>query len=150
MFDSLWWRYAWSGTLISLYGVVSWRASRLAPPGDPPVVPLPRAHHLVSLGSILVFYELIRHTGGSLWGGWGNIAGVLMVVAAAGYRWAVRRGQPGVRYPGTVARVLFDAALPLAVGTPWGWLALTAPAAVMAVWGFRREQARRSPLADAS
>ena len=149
MFDSLWWRYAWSGTLISLYGLVSWRASRMAAPDDPPTVKLPPAHHLVSLGSILVFYELIRHTGGSLWGGWGNGLGILMVFAVTVYRWAVRCGHFGLRYPGTVARVLFDGALPLAVGTPWGWLGLTAPAAAMALWGFRRGgESRARPLPD--
>ena len=143
MFDSLAWRYAWSGTLISLYGLVSWRASRLAPPGDPATVRLPRVSHAVNLGSILVFYELIRHTGASLWGGWGNVAGIALVLAVTGYRWAIRRGRPGLRFPGTIGRVLFDASLPLAVGTPWGWLALTAPAAAMAWWGFRRDRAVR-------
>ena len=140
MFDNLWWRYACSGTLISIYGIVSWRAGRHAPRENPALVPLPRASHLVSVVSILVFYELIRHTGGSLWGGWGNLVGVLLVFLTAAFRWRMRRGHPGLRYPGTIGRVVFDAALPLAVGTPWGWLALTAPAALLGIWGFQRDR----------
>jgi len=140
VFENLWWRYACSGTLISIYGIVSWQAGRYAHPSDPPLVPLPRAHHLVSLVSILVFYELMRRTGGSLWSGWGNLAGVALVALIAALRWGFRRGHPALRYPGTWGRVAFDAALPLAVGTPWGWLALTAPAALLALWGLQRER----------
>ena len=142
MFDNLWWRYAVSGTLISIYGIVSWRAGRHAAPDDPALVPLPRVHHLISLVSILAFYELIRQTGGTLWDGWGNLCGVGLVGVIATLRWVLRRGHPGVRYPGTWGRVAFDAALPLAVGTPWGWLALTLPAALLALWGFQRDRAR--------
>jgi len=141
MFESPWWRFAWSGTLISLYGIVSWRARRHAPADDPPYAPVPWPLHLVNFSALLVFYSLIKTTGGEIWGGWGNALGVIAVLGVAAFRWAVRRGAPGLRYPATIGRVLFDAALPLAVGTPWGWLALTAPAALVALACARRRGA---------
>jgi hypothetical protein len=42
----------------------------------------------------------------------------------------LRHGHPRIRYPEVATRVLFYAALPLAVGVPLGWLALTLPAVV--------------------
>lgn len=113
-------RFGISGTLILLYGVADHLARRRAP-GAP--VPLPRWLRPLIVVSISAFYLLIGPTGGALLGGWGNVAGIALVGVAAIYRHVA-----AVRYPGLAARGLFYAALPLAVGVPWGWLALTLPA----------------------
>jgi hypothetical protein len=113
-------RFGVSGTLILLYGIADHLARHRAP-GAP--VPSPRWLKPLIFLSISAFYLLIGPTGGALLGGWGNLAGIGLVGVAAIYRHVAV-----VRYPGVAARGLFYAALPLAVGVPWGWIALTVPA----------------------
>lgn len=120
IFDHSLVRFGTSGTLILLYGIADHLARHRAP-GEP--VPSPRWLRPLIVVSISAFYLLIGPAGGSLLGGWGNVAGITLVGVAALYRHVAT-----VRYPGLAARGLFYAALPLAVGVPWGWAALTLPA----------------------
>ena len=101
---------------------------------------MPAALKLGGALSLGVFYALIGPTGDALIGGWGNLAGVAIAVGAAALRYVVRHGVPGVRHPTVSVRLLFYAALPLAVGVPWGWAALTAPALMLAAYRTRLEE----------
>jgi protein-S-isoprenylcysteine O-methyltransferase Ste14 len=134
MFDQAFNRFALSGTLLGLYGLVEWWSVRKGAGRDRPQVPSPRWLSTAGLVSLGAFYLLIGPAGGSVAGGWGNLAGVVLATGAMAIRYAVRHGHPRVRHPATAARMLFYGSLPLAVGVPWGWLALTAPA--LAIWAY--------------
>ncbi len=142
MFDVLWWRYGWCGSLLGVYLVVSLMANRQAPAGDPPNVRLTPPFRALNALTMVAFYWLIRTTGHAFWNGWGNLLGVALALGAVCFRWAARRGWRGLRYPGTIARMMFETALPLAMGTFWGWLVLTAPACLIAAYSARREERR--------
>jgi hypothetical protein len=137
MFDILWWRYGWCGTLLGIYFVIALLANRQAPAGDPPNVRFTPPIRMLNAATMVAFYWLIRTTGHAVWQGVGNLVGVGLALGAIGFRWATRRGWPGLPYPGTVARLGFEAALPLAMGAFWGWLVLTLPACLIAAWSAR-------------
>lgn len=124
-------RYGLSGSLITLYLVADLLARRARGPRRTPHPP-GWLHPLVFV-SVTAFYLLIGPLGGALWGGTGNLAGIALVLAAC-----VLRFSRGVRYPELGARGLLYVALPLAVGVPWGWLALSLPAGVASVLVTRR------------
>ena len=114
-------RFATSGTLITLYLIADVWARRA---GRAHIAPHPpRWVHLAVFASVTAFYLLIGPTGGALAGGWGNAAGIALVLAACAIRFHRQ-----VRYPELTGRGLLYVALPLAVGVPWGWLALSVPA----------------------
>ena len=138
-FDQALIRFATSGTLIALFGVVDHLARRAGGESLRTELRPPRWMALVVFSSLLGFYLLIRPFGGALAGGWGNVAGVALAFAAMARRWHQRRGTSNVRQPEIGARMLFYVALPLATGTPWGWLALTLPAIVCSAWWCVRE-----------
>lgn len=121
MFDIAWVRFAISGTLITIHIV----AGRLARRGraEEPAPPTPRWVHPLIVVSMGVYYLLIGPTGGALLGGIGNWAGIAVAVLAATIQ---PRG--AVRYPALASRSLFYVALPIAVGVPYGLLALSLPA----------------------
>lgn len=131
LFDDAIFRFGTSGTLLLCYGVAEGLARRGGSGADRPGVPPPRWLKLGSFVAITAFYLLIGPTGGALAGGWGNMAGIALAALAMVLRFAVRRGVASLRHPTVGVRMLFYAALPLAVGVPWGWLALTLPALVM-------------------
>ncbi|HYM79826.1 MAG TPA: hypothetical protein VEY91_00270 [Candidatus Limnocylindria bacterium] len=139
MFDNAWWRFACSGTLLGLYGGAEWWARRTGAGPDRPGVPPPRWLAPASAIALGAFYLLIGPTGSALFGGWGNATGIGLALAAIGLRLAVRNGHPRVRHPAIASRMLFYTALPLAVGVPWGWLVLTAPAYVIWAYCSQRE-----------
>lgn len=127
LFDMAMVRFGTSGTLILVYGLADGFARRAAGAG-PQRLPESRGMRVLLFVSITAFYVLIGPAGGPIAGGLGNLAGILLVVTAALLRIATRHGHPRVRYPQVATRVLFYIALPLAVGVPFGWLALTLPA----------------------
>jgi protein-S-isoprenylcysteine O-methyltransferase Ste14 len=139
VFDQAMVRFATSGTLLLLYGIAETLARRAGAPSDRPGVPPPRWLKPASLVAITAFYLLIAPTGGALLAGFGNAAGIVLAGAAMALRFAVRRGVPSLRHPTVAVRMLFYAALPLAVGVPWGWLVLTVPALAMSAWCSVRE-----------
>jgi hypothetical protein len=121
MFDVAWVRFVTSGTLITCHLV----ANRLAHRGHTRAIKLPTpawVHPLIAV-SMLAFYALIGPTGGALLGGIGNLAGIALAGLAVAF---IPRG--AVRYPELASRSLFYVALPIAVGTPLGLLALSLPA----------------------
>jgi hypothetical protein len=120
MFELPWVRFALSGTLILVYALADRWIGRARPSS---AAPSPRWVRPLILVSILGYYALIGPTGGPLLGGIGNVGGVGLVAAAI----LVRRFAPPRRSE-IAARSLFYVALPMAVGVPWGWLVLTAPA----------------------
>jgi len=138
-FDDALVRFATSGTLLLLYGVSELIARRHGSQADRPGVPPPRWLKPASMVAIGAFYLLIGPTGGAIAGGWGNLAGIAWAGGVTLLRLAVRRGIPGLRHPVVAVRLLFYAALPLAVGVPWGWGVLTAPALVMSAHCSLRE-----------
>jgi len=139
LFDEAMFRFGTSGTLLLLYGLTEAVARRGGSGSDRPGVPPPRWLKPASFVAISAFYLLIAPTGGALVGGWGNLAGIVLAVVAMALRFAVRRGVPSLRHPTVAVRMVFYAALPLAVGVAWGWLVLTAPALVMSAWCSVRE-----------
>jgi hypothetical protein len=128
LFDLPLMRFGTSGTLILFYGLVDGWARRA---GSIRPARLPGAAWMrgTLLVSILLFYLLIGPAGSAMWHGLGNVAGIALAGLAMTLRFSTRHGDPRVRYPEVATRVLFYAALPLAVGVPLGWLALTVPAA---------------------
>jgi hypothetical protein len=138
-FDEPLLRFACSGTLLGLYGLTELAARRSGAGQDRPGVPLPRWLKPASWTAITAFYLLIEPTGWALAGGWGNLLGIVLALAAMGLRYGVRHGVSGVRHPATATRLLFYAALPLAVGVPLGWFVLTVPALVMSAYCTVRE-----------
>jgi protein-S-isoprenylcysteine O-methyltransferase Ste14 len=139
IFDDAFWRFATSGTLLGLYGLTEVVARRAGAGDDRPGVPPPGWLKPASWIFITAFYLLIQPTGGALAGGAGNLAGIVLALVAMGLRYEVRNGVPGVRHPATATRLLFYTALPLAVGVPWGWLALSLPALLMSAHCAIRE-----------
>ncbi len=150
LFDQALWRFATSGTLVLLYGVTEGFARRGGAGADRPGVPPPRWLKPGSFVALGGFYLLIAPTGEALAGGWANGAGVVLALAAMGFRLAARRRVARLRHPTTAARMLFYAALPLAVGVPWGWLVLTTPALVMSAYCSVREDRILSERLEAS
>lgn len=134
-------RFGTSGTLIALYGAVDHAARRAG--GEPlrSRVKPPRWLAPLIFTSVLLFYLTIRPAGGAWWGGAGNVLGVAVAAAAMALRWRTRRGAARLRQPDVAARMLFYAALPMAVGSWPGALALTLPAVLASAWCSRREDA---------
>lgn len=140
-FDQPMLRFATSGTLITLYLI----ADLLARRGRPRIAPKPPHWvHPAVFVSLTAFYLLIKPTGGPLAGGYGNLAGIAMVLVACAMRFASQ-----VRYPELAGRGLLYLALPLAVGVPWGWLALSLPACVMSLFVARRADRLLAAAPDA-
>ena len=139
LFDEAMFRFGTSGTLLLLYGITEGIARRSGSGADRPGVPPPRWLKPASFVFITAFYLLIAPTGSALLGGWGNVAGIALAGVAMALRHAVRRGVPNLRHPTVAARMVFYAALPLAVGVPWGWAVLTLPALIMSAWCSVRE-----------
>lgn len=139
MYDISWVRFGTSGTLILVHGIADWLWRRRATPA--PMPPAPRWLRPAMLASILAFYSLIGPAGGELLGGAGNLAGVAAAVLATAIRPHGR-----VRYPEVTARCLFYLALPIAVGVPWGLLALSVPACATSI--YRCRQADRALRAE--
>jgi hypothetical protein len=128
LFDNALVRFATSGTLITVYLV----ADRLGARRSRSAKATPRVTRSVGFVialSVTGFYLLIGPTGGALWGGLGNLAGV----ALAGSSLVLRVGRL-VRYPNLAGRGLLYLALPLATGVPWGLLVLSVPACVTSAW----------------
>jgi hypothetical protein len=141
MFDIAWVRFATSGTLITVYAIVDHLARRRRP----------RAGKLHASGwtkllvfvSIGAFYLLIGPTGGPLFGGAGNLSGFALVAIAC----IVRARSLGPRTD-VFARGVFYLALPLAVGVPWGLLALSVPATLASALALARHAAEVPPGND--
>ena len=149
-FDDALVRFGISGTLIALYGVADHLARRAGGVSRHAESPSPRWVQLAIFASITLYYLLIKPFGGALAGGWGNLLGIGLAFAAMAFRWSVRRGVPAVRYPAMATRMLFYFALPLAVGVPLGWVALTVPACGISAWLAVREDQRRLGQGDAA
>ncbi len=127
-FDDAMVRFGTSGTLILFYSLADHAARRA---GADPLhgrLPRPRWLGVAVFVSITAFYLCIKPYGATLWSGYGNLLGIALCFAAMALRWHTRFGLPRVRMPEVAARMAFYAALPLAVGVPLGWLALTIPA----------------------
>jgi protein-S-isoprenylcysteine O-methyltransferase Ste14 len=139
MFDDAMVRFAASGTLIGLYGVADYLAARREPDLGWPRIKVKGWVKATIFTSILAYYALIGPWGGSLAGGAGNLAGIGLAVTAMVLRYLLRRRTGRIRHPAIAARMLFYLALPLAVGVPWGWLALTLPACLVSAWCAVRE-----------
>jgi protein-S-isoprenylcysteine O-methyltransferase Ste14 len=138
LFENPWVRFSISGTLILIFGLVD-AASRRARPASHSPVPVPAWIRTLIFVSLTAFYALIGPTGGALAGGLGNLLGILAAFGAMAVRHATRLGSARLRQPATAARLLFYAALPAAVGTPWGWLVFTVPALAASAWWAVRE-----------
>lgn len=142
-FESAMFRFGLSGTLILFYGLADMAARRAAGVSKHHEAASPRWVHPVIFVFITLYYLLIRPFGGPVLGGAGNAIGIALVFAAMALRWRVRFGAARVRYPAMAARMLFYFALPLAVGVPLGWLALTVPAWATSAWLAVAEDRRR-------
>lgn len=142
-FETPLFRFGLSGTLIALYGVADMLARRSAGVSKHAEAASPRWVHPVIFASITAYYFLIRPLGGPIAGGSGNLLGIALALTAMALRWKMRRGSQAVRYPAMATRMLFYFALPLAVGVPYGWLALTLPACLLSGWLALREDRRR-------
>jgi len=125
LFGSATIRFATAGSLITAYLV----ADRLAARRRPRAAAAPRWVGVVVASSLAGFYLLIGPTGGALWGGGGNILGLVL----AGVSVSLRAGRV-VRYPNLAGRALLYLALPLATGAPWGLLVLSLPAWITSAW----------------
>jgi len=142
-------RFGLSGTLIALYGVADALARRAGPTRSHESA-APGWVQVVIFASITLYYFLIRPFGGALLGGYGNVLGIVLVGVAMAVRWRSRHGARHVRYPAMAARMLLYVALPLAVGMPLGWLALTLPACGLSAWLALREDRRRQGAGELS
>lgn len=138
VFDTALIRFAVSGTLILFYGMADGYARRRA---QAPAAKVPGTvwMKVTIVVSITAYYALIAPFGGAIWGGLGNLLGVALVGVAMALRIVTARGTRRLRQPETAARLLFYVALPLAVGVPLGWLALTLPAFVASAINAVRE-----------
>lgn len=147
-FDLELFRFGTCGTLITCYGIADHLARR-RDSARGAVPRRPRGLSLFYFASVLAFYLLIGPTGGALLHGWGNLAGIAVALLAAWARLRQPGGAPdstraearpgsslarglagllGGRAAEISSRLVFYAALPAAVGVPWGWLVLTVPA----------------------
>jgi hypothetical protein len=127
LFESTMVRYGLSGTLILCFGIANRLAARSRAPRSRAATP--RWVTPVMWVSIGAYYLLIEPTGGPLWGGVGNLAGVGLCALSF-----VMRSAPDVRYPELGSRSLFYLGLPIAVGVPWGLAVLSVPAIAASVW----------------
>jgi hypothetical protein len=139
-------RFSLSGTLILIYMIADLWARKRQPARARHKAT--RGMHLFIFTSLTAYYLLIGPTGGPLAGGIGNLAGVALAFVAM----ALRSAAP-VRYPDLSARGLFYIALPIAVGVPWGLLALSVPACAASVYACLRAEKLAAaqglaPLAD--
>lgn len=144
MFDQAWVRFMISGTLITCHLV----GSRLARRGRPsePKLPSPAWVRPLIAVSMAAFYLLIGPTGSALYGGIGNLAGIALAGLAIAFH---PRG--AVRYPELASRCLFYVALPIAVGVPFGLLALSLPACAASAYCCHladRAQAEGTPRSE--
>lgn len=103
----------------------------------------PRWSHFLGFASLIVFYTQIVRVGHAWDGGAANEGGVVAALACAALR-LVARALP-MPDPALWLRVALFAALPVAGGTPLGWLGLTLPQAVIAVDEMRRAHAFAAP-----
>jgi len=142
--ENPWFRFALSGTLITVYMVADVWMRRREPARAR--IAAPRWKHPLIFASLTAYYLLIEPTGGPLAGGLGNLAGLALVAVAV----AMRMAAP-VRYPELGARSVFYVALPIAVGVPWGLLALSLPACAASAYACLRAErsAAASPEAAA-
>ncbi len=139
LFDDPLFRFGTSGTLILFYSLTDHAARRSAADPLRARVKPPRWLGAVVFTSITAFYLCIKPFGGPLLAGWGNLAGIALAFAAMGLRWGTRFGLTRVRMPEVAARMAFYMALPLAVGVPLGWLALSVPAILATAYVCVRE-----------
>jgi hypothetical protein len=135
MFEDAMWRFGTSGTLLLFNGIAD-HVARRREHGHAKVAK-PRWMRWLMFTSITAFYLLIGPTGGPLLGGLGNWAGV----ALAGLAMALRLGRL-VAYPAIAGPALFYCALPIAVGVPWGLLALSAPVVAASIYRIRQADQR--------
>lgn len=131
LFENSMVRFGVSGTLLFLYGLVDHAARRRAP--QKPKAPSPRWVRPLIFVSITAYYLLIGPLGGPLLGGAGNLAGLALVLVAMGLRLA-----GPVRHPDLGGRAFFYVGLPIAVGVPWGLLALSLPAVAASLYVCHR------------
>lgn len=141
IFEHAMWRFAISGTLILFFGIADRMAARRGPKR---AVPSPKWKKPLIFASITAYYLLIKPAGGELLGGAGNVAGLVLVGLAIALRLS-----RAVIFPELAGRALFYIALPIAVGVPWGLLALSLPAVASSLWVARRELAE-APALDLS
>ena len=132
MFDYTLVRYGAVGVLLAAYGGVDGLSKLMGWRHRPPRVRRPLWSHLLAFTSLMAFYGLIGPNGRSVQNDLGNQIGVLLCMVAMTLRFMARRGGGPVSHPDLVARTLFFAALPVVVGSPWGWIALTVPQAIVA------------------
>jgi hypothetical protein len=139
VFDEPLVRFGVTGTLISVYGTVDHFARRRG--GEPLRAGVRRPRWIAPLifASVLAFYLTIRPQGGAWLGGFGNMAGIALALAAGVLRWRTRFGITAVRQPEVAARMLLYAAMPMAVGVASGALTLTLPAVAVSAWWCVRE-----------
>ena len=141
-------RYTVSGMLILLYAIGTRVASHRAGT-SPERVPGTLWMKVTLTVSMVAYYALIPRYGGAIWSGFGNLLGVGLVGFAIAYRLATAKGSSRVRHPESAARLLFLTALPLAVGVPLGWLALSLPAFVaFAINSVREDKILGERLGD--
>jgi len=136
-------RFSTSGTLITLFALADFLVRRRR--REQTHVAKPRWVKPLIAISVLGFYALIGPTGGALFGGYGNLLGLALVAVAIALRASTL-----IRHPELSGRGLFYVALPLAVGAPWGLLALSLPACAASFYLAARDEsaaARTVPLA---
>lgn len=133
VFEIDWVRFCASGTLLTLRCLADYANRRRGRTG----APTPRSAHLVLTVSLLVFYGFIRPAGGALFDGYGNLAGLGLVLGslALALLGPVPAGLIG-------SRALFYCALPIAVGVPWGLAVLSLPTLVAMAWAHRNSLRR--------
>jgi hypothetical protein len=136
MFEQSMIRFALSGTLILLLGLSDHVARRRSV--EQPKRPSPRWVKPLIFVWLGAYYLLIGPTGGSLLGGVANVIGIGLCMVS----FAVRL-LGGVRYPDLASRNLFYVALPIAVGVPWGLLALSLPACLASFYCCRLAEQER-------
>jgi len=139
VFDDALFRFGTSGTLILFYSLADHAARRAAADPLRARVKPPRWLAAVVFVSVTAFYLCIKPLGGPVLAGYGNLLGIALCFAAMALRWVSRFGLARVRMPEVAARMAFYCALPLAVGVPWGWLALSAPALLATAYVCIRE-----------
>lgn len=121
VFDIDWVRFCICGTLLTFRCVADYVNRRRGRKG----VPSPKWMHVLLTVVLLVFYGFIRPAGGALLGGYGNLAGMGLVMMS------LALGMLGPVPTALVwSRALFYCVLPLAVGVPWGFAVLSLPVAV--------------------
>jgi protein-S-isoprenylcysteine O-methyltransferase Ste14 len=148
IFGTLLIRYSVSGTLILLYAIADRYARRLGGV-QPTTVPGTVWLRVTLIVCVVAFYALLSRTGGAIWGGVGNLAGIGLAGVAMAFRIATAKGSSRLRQPQAAARLLFYAALPLALGIPLGWLVLTLPAFVaLAINAVREDRILAEQLGE--